>query len=84
MITCMKMKSFILKYESKIMFYDVNIACYHLYIINVSYYNLQVEVALKKSKQSVNKFYLWHYKLRHVGDGRLHLRPMNLVLWVNY
>ena len=28
MITCMKMKSFILKYASKIMFYDVNIACY--------------------------------------------------------
>ena len=27
-ITCMKMKSFILKYASKIMFYDVNIACY--------------------------------------------------------
>ena len=25
----MKMKSFILKYVSKIMFYDVNIACYH-------------------------------------------------------
>ena len=30
MITCMKMKSFILKYASKIMFYDVNIACYQL------------------------------------------------------
>ena len=29
MITCMKMKSFILKYASKIMFYDVNITCYH-------------------------------------------------------
>ena len=29
MITCMKMRSFILKYASKIMFYDVNIACYH-------------------------------------------------------
>ena len=29
MITCMKMKSFVLKYVSKIMFYDVNIACYH-------------------------------------------------------
>ena len=28
MITCMKMKSFILKYASKIMFYAVNIACY--------------------------------------------------------
>ena len=28
-ITCMKMKSFILKYASKIMFYYVNIACYH-------------------------------------------------------
>ena len=25
----MKIKSFILKYASKIMFYDVNIACYH-------------------------------------------------------
>ena len=30
MITCMEMKSFILKYASKIMFYDVNIACYHV------------------------------------------------------
>ena len=29
MITCMKIKSFILKYASKIMFYDANIACYH-------------------------------------------------------
>ena len=28
MITCMEMKSFILKYASKIMFYHVNIACY--------------------------------------------------------
>ena len=28
MITCMEMKSFIVKYASKIMFYDVNIACY--------------------------------------------------------
>ena len=28
MITCMKMKSFILKYASESMFYDVNIACY--------------------------------------------------------
>ena len=27
-ITCMEMKSFILKYASKIMFYDVKIACY--------------------------------------------------------
>ena len=27
----MKMKSFILKYASKIMFYDVNIACYQRY-----------------------------------------------------
>ena len=31
MITCMKMKSFILKYASKIMFYDINIACYQTY-----------------------------------------------------
>ena len=31
MITCMEMKSFILKYASKIMFYDVNIACYEEY-----------------------------------------------------
>ena len=30
MITCMKMKSFILKYASKIMFYDLNITCYQL------------------------------------------------------
>ena len=30
MITCMEMKLFILKYASKIMFYDVNIACYQL------------------------------------------------------
>ena len=30
MITCMEMKSFILKYASKIMFYDINIACYHV------------------------------------------------------
>ena len=30
MITCMEMKSFILKYASKIMFYDVNIACYQI------------------------------------------------------
>ena len=28
MITCMKMKSFILQYASKIMFYAVSIACY--------------------------------------------------------
>ena len=28
MITCMEMKSLILKYASKIMFYDVNIRCY--------------------------------------------------------
>ena len=35
MITCMKMKSFILKYASKIMFYDVNIACYQVPPINV-------------------------------------------------
>ena len=27
----MKMKSFILKYASKIMFYDVNIACYQCF-----------------------------------------------------
>ena len=35
MITCMKMISFILKYTSKIMFYDVNIACYHRHIMNL-------------------------------------------------
>ena len=43
-----------------------------LYMIDVSSYNLQVNIALKKSKQSVNESYLWHCKLGYVGDGRLH------------
>ena len=42
-----------------------------LYLIDVSSYNLQVDVALKKSKQGVNEAYLWHCRLGHVGDGRL-------------
>ena len=42
-----------------------------LYLIDVSSYNLQIDVALKKSKQGVNEAYLWHCKLEHVGDGRL-------------
>ena len=42
-----------------------------LYLIDVSFYNLQMDVALKKSKQGVNKAYLWHCILGHVGDGRL-------------
>ena len=35
MITCMKMKSFKLKYASKIMFYAVNIACYQMHSFKV-------------------------------------------------
>ena len=42
-----------------------------LYLINVSSYNLQMDVALKKSKHGVNEAYLWHYRLGHVGDERL-------------
>ena len=42
-----------------------------LYVIDVSSYNLQIDVALKKSKHGVNEAYLWHFRLRHVGDGRL-------------
>ena len=42
-----------------------------LYLIDVSSYNLQMDVALKKSKQGVNEAYLWHCRLGHVGDGRL-------------
>ena len=42
-----------------------------LYLIDVSSYNLQIDVALKKSKQGVNEAYLWHCRLGHVGDGRL-------------
>ena len=41
-----------------------------LYPVNVSSYNLQVDVALKKSKQSVNESYLRHCKLGHVGNKR--------------
>ena len=41
-----------------------------LYLIDVSSYNLQMDVALKKSKQGVNEAYLWHCRLGHVGDGR--------------
>ena len=42
-----------------------------LYLIDVSSYKLQVGIALKKSKKSVNESYLWHCRLGHVGDGRL-------------
>ena len=42
-----------------------------LYLIDFSSYNLQMDVALKKSKQGVNEAYLWHCRLGHVGDGRL-------------
>ena len=42
-----------------------------LYMIDVYSYNLQVDIALKKSKQSVNESYLWHCRLGHIGDGRL-------------
>ena len=42
-----------------------------LYLIDVSSYNLQMDVALKKSKNDVNKAYLWHCRLGHVGDGRV-------------
>ena len=42
-----------------------------LYVIDVSSYNLQMDVALKKSKQDVNEAYLWHCRLGHVGDERL-------------
>ena len=42
-----------------------------LYLIDVSSLNLQVGIELKKSKQIVNEFYLWHCRLGHVGDGRL-------------
>ena len=42
-----------------------------LYLIDVSSYNLQMDVALKKSKQGVNEAYLWHCRLGHAGDGRL-------------
>ena len=42
-----------------------------LYLIDVSSYNLQMDVALKKNKHGVNEAYLWHYRLGHVGDGRL-------------
>ena len=42
-----------------------------LYVIDVSSYNLQIDVALKKSKHGVNEAYLWHCRLGHVGDGRL-------------
>ena len=42
-----------------------------LYLIDMFSYNLQMDVALKKSKQDVNKAYLWHCRLGLVGDGRL-------------
>ena len=43
-----------------------------LYLIDVSSNNLQMDVALKKSKHGVNEAYLWHCRLGHVGDRRLH------------
>ena len=42
-----------------------------LYMIDVFSYNIQMDVALKKSKHGVNEAYLWHCRLGHVGDGRL-------------
>ena len=42
-----------------------------LYLIDVSSYNLQMDVALQKSKHDVTKPYLWHCRVGHVGDGRL-------------
>ena len=42
-----------------------------LYVIDVSSYNLQIDIALKKSKHGVNEAYLWHCRLGHVGNGRL-------------
>ena len=42
-----------------------------LYLIDVSSYNLQMDVSLKKSKNGVNKSYSWHCRLGHVGDERL-------------
>ena len=42
-----------------------------LYLVDVSSYNLQMDVTLKKSKHDVTKAYLWHCRLGHVGDGRL-------------
>ena len=42
-----------------------------LYLIDVSSYNLQLDVALKKSKLSVNESYLWHCRLGHIGNRRL-------------
>ena len=40
-------------------------------MIDVSSYNLQVDISLKKSKQSVNESYLQHCRLGHIGDRRL-------------
>ena len=42
-----------------------------LYLIDVSSYNLQMDVALMKCIQYVNEAYLRHCRLGHVGDGRL-------------
>ena len=42
-----------------------------LYLIDVFSYNLQIDVAHKKSKHDANEAYLWHCRLGHVGDGRL-------------
>ena len=42
-----------------------------LYLIDVSSYHLQMDVALQKSKHDVTKAYLWHCRLGHVGDERL-------------
>ena len=41
-----------------------------LYMIDVSSYNLPMDVTLKKSKHGVNEAYLWHCRVGHVGDGR--------------
>ena len=42
-----------------------------LYLIDISPYNLQIDVSLKKSKHDVNEAYLWHCRLGYVGDERL-------------
>ena len=55
MITCMKMKSFILEYASKIIFYDVNIACYQFHCL------------LSQSDSPLQ----WHRRLGHPGITKL-------------
>ena len=54
MITCIEMKSFILKYASKIMFYDVNIACYHS--LNIIFYEFLLFSIYSSPRIQVIKF----------------------------